>query len=104
MARKRHAPRQYCAGDHGAACVRNGTPHAICEIMGPVRPMTREFAAMIVANGAGGSVEFREALIDRMVRTGDCLWHAAARVLNKPCSCTGCVDPNHPAHEWVVAS
>ena len=96
-------PRQYCAGNHGAACVRNGTPHDLCDIMGPIPPMPREYAARIVANGAGGSPEYREALIDRMVRHGECLWHAAAMVMNQRCACAACTNSSHPAHAWSIS-
>lgn len=96
-------PLGYCA--HHATggrlpCVRYGTPHRECEIMGPDRLPTREFATMIVRNGTSTHGMTREqaeiwiaSVIDWICAWGDCLWHAVWEVRGRTgyCACTPCV-------------
>lgn len=99
----RRQPAPYCAHTHSRLpCVLTGTVHSVCEIMGPSRGWSEDFARKVVANGATGDQAFLDAVLDRMVRWGEPLWHAGARVMGRSCSCSVCVNPADPRHPWLI--
>lgn len=36
--------------------------------------------------------EMIEKIAERIVQTGECVWHAAAQVSGKPCRCNDCAE------------
>jgi len=37
------------------------------------------------------SLELLAAIVERIVETGECVWHATAQISGRPCSCQSCV-------------
>jgi len=37
------------------------------------------------------SLELLAAIVERIVETGECVWHATAQIAGRPCSCQSCV-------------
>lgn len=69
-------------------------PHAFCEIMGPTKPYDPTWLRNFIAHSTSNEPTFRAAIFDRMLSTGEALWHAVAVVLDSPCCCSHCCNPN----------
>lgn len=56
--------------------------------------MTVERAKRMVRQYTGATVKDAatvDAIANRMVSAGECVWHAAAQVTGKPCWCADCL-------------
>ncbi len=69
-------------------------PHAVCEVMGPTKPYDAKWLRNFIAHSTSDDESFRSAIYAEIMRTGHCLWHAAAVVLKTRCSCALCTNPN----------